>query len=58
MTTSGTVIADHSRTAAIIIADGVTPATRAAAMCCAGCCGASSGRQTAGRRHPDRRRTG
>ncbi|EUA34788.1 tRNA synthetases class II family protein [Mycobacterium xenopi 3993] len=32
------VIADHSRTAAILIGDGVSPAMTGAATCCAGCC--------------------
>ena len=38
------VIADHVRTALMLIGDGVTPATRAAATCCAGSCAGRSGR--------------
>ena len=38
------VVADHVRSSMMLIGDGVTPATRAAATCCAGCCAARSAR--------------
>lgn len=36
------VVADHIRTSTMLIGDGVTPATRAAATCCAASCAAPS----------------
>lgn len=36
------VVADHIRTSVMLIGDGVTPATRAAATCCAASCAAPS----------------
>lgn len=36
------VVADHMRTSVMLIGDGVTPATRAAATCCAASCAAPS----------------